>query len=297
MPVKVYATMTHKILPVLIGALTARKLHTSDGAPPTPYEIEDAQLYRVPIALAACKLLLRLPPASIEEHLPGVVLRVCHLLRSRSAPVRKTTRDTLVAMSIALGWRYVPYIVRQLRQLFTRGYQVHVCAYTVHTMLAALRPSLCAGQLDACVVDVLAICVDEMFGALGDEKEVAAIRANVFEARQANKSLHTLDILARFVSHIQLDVIVRTFEHALAEQPVQRSRVVTRAGEALRHVAIALGDNECLPTVHVMAHVNEWLSNNTPKMMGDDIKSSSAPAAGTTKLLEQHSDCLLIPVS
>ena len=54
----------------------------------------------------------------------SLVLKVCQTLKNRSRNVRDVARDTLVKMAAALGPSYLPYIIREMKDLLTRGYQV-----------------------------------------------------------------------------------------------------------------------------------------------------------------------------
>lgn len=68
----------------------------------------------------------------ISNHIRGcdlltfssLLLKVCHTLKNRSRNVRDVARDTLVRMAAALGPSYLPYIIREMKDLLTRGYQV-----------------------------------------------------------------------------------------------------------------------------------------------------------------------------
>ena len=54
----------------------------------------------------------------------SLLLKVCQTLKNRARNVRDVARDTLVKMAAALGPRYLPYIIREMKELLTRGYQV-----------------------------------------------------------------------------------------------------------------------------------------------------------------------------
>ena len=111
-----------------------------------------------------------------------LLLKVCETLKSRSRDVRDAARDTLVKMASALGPAYLPYIFKEMKDLLTRGYQVktnikdftffstyscfgvtfsnfhiflfmqlHVLAYSIHSILNGLCPILKTGDLDPCL--------------------------------------------------------------------------------------------------------------------------------------------------
>ena len=119
--------------------------------------------------------LLRPPPP-----LPSLLLKVCETLKSRSHDVRDVARDTLVKMAATLGPTFLPYVFKEMKDLLTRGYQVaevlctnfplccievksinhillfyflqlHVLAYSLHSVLNGVRPILKTGDLDPCL--------------------------------------------------------------------------------------------------------------------------------------------------
>ena len=55
-----------------------------------------------------------------------LLLKVCKTLKNRSRDVRAVARDTLVKMAQSLGAQYILFIVKELRDSLTRGYQVGV---------------------------------------------------------------------------------------------------------------------------------------------------------------------------
>lgn len=51
-------------------------------------------------------------------------MKVCHSLKNRSRDVRDVARETLVKMATILGSRYLQYVIKEMKELLTRGYQV-----------------------------------------------------------------------------------------------------------------------------------------------------------------------------
>ena len=54
----------------------------------------------------------------------SLLLKICQTLKNRARNVRDIARDTLIKMAAALGPSYLPYIIREMKELLTRGYQV-----------------------------------------------------------------------------------------------------------------------------------------------------------------------------
>lgn len=98
---------------------------------------------------------------------------------SRSMNVRETARKVGVQVCECLGPRYLPVIIKEMKLIMKKGFQVrvraewkttsfrarcnwrvdvfqvHVMIYTVHTFISAMRDRLKTGDLDACLEDVL----------------------------------------------------------------------------------------------------------------------------------------------
>ncbi|OQV15278.1 Small subunit processome component 20-like protein [Hypsibius exemplaris] len=87
------------------------------------------------------------------------------MLKSRLLSVRQSTRDTLSEIMLSLGPSYLVTLIKELRGVLKRGYQIH------------------AGDLDRCVGEMVLICHEEMFGELAEEKEVNELTRKIAEAR------------------------------------------------------------------------------------------------------------------
>ena len=59
--------------------------------------------------------------------------------RFRAMEVRDVSRQTLSTIANSLGPVYLGYILTELRGALTKGYQLHVLAYTLHHLLIHLE--------------------------------------------------------------------------------------------------------------------------------------------------------------
>jgi U3 small nucleolar RNA-associated protein 20 len=126
MATKIHATITKKILPTLFKCLTKR-LRSEGEHKVNKHEDEDEQILRVPMALAILKLLINLPLKTLETHLPGLLFKVCDMLKSRAISVRNTTRECLMKMIDSLpDKKYYYYVFKEMSNCLTRGYQVKI---------------------------------------------------------------------------------------------------------------------------------------------------------------------------
>ena len=125
MAIKVHSIITKQILPLLFKCITKKSKKDEDHKVNKKSYYEDDYIIRVPIVLAILKLLNNLPTRSLETHLPGLLLKVCEMLKSRAISVRQMTRECLIKMVNSLDKRYYYYIFKELSNSLTRGYQVN----------------------------------------------------------------------------------------------------------------------------------------------------------------------------
>lgn len=58
--------------------------------------------------------------------------------------------------------------------LFLHRFQLHVLGYTVHTVLDNMVDKCEPGALDDCMEEMVNIFIDDIFGTVGEEKDVSA---------------------------------------------------------------------------------------------------------------------------
>ena len=172
---KIHFTLTKTIIPMLFKCLTKRLRteteHKTSAA--NRHDDENEQILRVPMALAILKLLVNLPARTFDTHLPGLLFKVCDMLKSRAISVRNTTRECLMKIIDTLPHkRYYFYVFKEMSNLLMRGYQVHVLCFTNHMILKKIQENLVCGDLDSSL-DILMSSVHlELFTDVSDEKEV-----------------------------------------------------------------------------------------------------------------------------
>jgi U3 small nucleolar RNA-associated protein 20 len=130
---------------------------------------------RVPIAVAVAKILLVLPPAEIQARLPGVLLDICYILKSRAQEARDMSRNTLSEIATLMGPGYLGFILKALRTALQRGYQLHVLSFTLHHILVKLADQTKPGDLDYCLAEIVDVVMDDTFGVTGQEKVSRAL--------------------------------------------------------------------------------------------------------------------------
>lgn len=72
--------------------------------------------------------------------------------------MREVARDTLKKILLSLGTPYFHLMVKEMKGVLQRGYQLHVLGFTVHAMLEGVQDGMKAGDLDASVGLLMEVC-------------------------------------------------------------------------------------------------------------------------------------------
>ncbi|KAF3796079.1 Small subunit processome component 20-like protein [Nymphaea thermarum] len=157
----------------------------------------DSVKIHVPINVAALKLLKLLPSEIMDSHLSGVIHRIANFLRSRVESERDEARSALTACLKELGPKYLSFVVKILQSTLKRGYELHVLGYTLNFLLSKVEPRVY--ELDHCLEDLLMVVENDIFGDVGEQKEVGKIASKLKEARK-KKSFETLKLIAQSIT-------------------------------------------------------------------------------------------------
>jgi U3 small nucleolar RNA-associated protein 20 len=123
------------------------------------------------------------------------------------------------------------YALDTLIHTLTRGSQLHVLGYTLHSLLVHLSSQKSpdekieveegiekeakreerrrkerlfgSGSMDNCIGDIMGIIMNEIFGEVAEKKEVKKIQIKMKETGPS-KALHSLEILSSVVSFPQV---------------------------------------------------------------------------------------------
>ncbi|GFN80708.1 small subunit processome component 20 homolog, partial [Plakobranchus ocellatus] len=289
---RIHKTISVSLIPQLHKVITQRTKSDDEHKLAKTKYAEDEEILRVPIALALIKLLQSLPKGTLEYTLPGVLLKICNFLKSRSRDVRTTARETLEKVAVSLGCRYFPFIIREMRAVLTRGYQLHVLSFTVHYLLKSLAEIIKPGDLDPALSSIQDVFYAELFGHVAEEKEVEAIRAKYFEAKFI-KGYDAYGILARCVSSEKLDRLILPVKNVL--ETTYNQRTANKAETLLLKVATGLSNNSSIPLETMMVFIH---SLTTSQMQQDkqeqDNRSAKEDMILPGPLKKMPESCLLL---
>ncbi|TMS35860.1 hypothetical protein L596_003161 [Steinernema carpocapsae] len=231
------------------------------------YYSEDDDILRAPIALATVKLLKKLPPKILDQHLHGVILKLNSLILSRSYNVREVARKTMISVLQVLGTVYLPFVIREMKQIMNKGYQVHVMIYTVHVLISAMKEDLKSGDLDSCLLDIMEICKIDQFSDVTEEKSVGGIINHVAEAK-AEKSIETYFFIGSFISKASLNVPVAPLMKIIEEKP--QSKTIKTVSRLLDSYSSGLCSNQGIDVPTLLVFAYQTLTRYTAAVDGDD---------------------------
>ncbi|KAG9237509.1 HEAT repeat protein-like protein [Amylocarpus encephaloides] len=195
---------------------------------------------RVPVAVIIVRLLKLLPQEQINERLPAVLTDICHILRSKSQESRDLTRDTLTKICMLLGPSCFGFVLKELRGALARGYQLHVLSYTMHSILVATTPEYSPGDLDYCLPSIVAIIMDDIFGATGQEKDAEEYVSKMKEVK-SSKSHDSMELIAKTATLSRLTDLVKPIQTLLKEK--LSLKMVRKIDELLNRISSGLLKN------------------------------------------------------
>ncbi|OTA63118.1 hypothetical protein K449DRAFT_464498 [Hypoxylon sp. EC38] len=192
---------------------------------------------RVPVGIIIVKILQVLPSETLDQKLPGVLTDICHILRSKAWDSREMARSTLSSMTSLLGPSYFGFVLNELRGALTKGYQLHVLSYTMHTILVNTIPQFQPGDLDYCLDRIVSVIMDDIFGVVGQEKDAEEYVSKMKEVK-SSKSQDSMELIARTASINHLVDLVRPLQSLLLEK--LDLRMVRKIDDLLSRIASGL---------------------------------------------------------
>ncbi|KAF9888064.1 U3 snoRNP protein [Aspergillus nanangensis] len=233
---------------------------------------DEAQMsLRLPASVTTIKLLKLLPETELAIRLPPVLLDVCKILKSRSQDSRDTARKTLNDISLLLGPVYFGYILKELRTTLTKGYQLHVLSFTLHSMLVVTTDEFKQGDLDYCVAEMSAVVMDDTFGTVGQEKDAEEYVSKMKEVK-SNKSYDSMELLAKNTTVENLANLIRPLQTLLREK--LNSNIVRKVDDLLRRVSVGLLRNPGAESRELLVFCYEVIKESYKEPTPSDAKAA-----------------------
>ncbi|XP_064199288.1 small subunit processome component 20 homolog [Anguilla rostrata] len=286
----IHQTVTGSVLPKLQKCLTTKVKRDEEHKLVKSKEVKEEEVVRVPIAFAMVRLMQTLPQEVLEANLPGILLKVCVLLRNRFQEIRDVARNTLIRIIETLGCRYLQYLLKEMKSVLVKGYQVHVLTFTVYQLLSALCPSMKSGDLDPCMDLLLEIFNNELFGYVAEEKEVKGIISKVMEAR-SSKSMDSYELLAQFAGREHVTQLILPLKEIL--ETTASLKVSRRVHAVLRRIVSGLLLNKSMDNRSILLLSHGLVSESLPLLTQKNKEKGSVKPPPDPRL--PPASCLLLP--
>ncbi|KAJ3387278.1 U3 snoRNP protein [Entophlyctis sp. JEL0112] len=244
---RIHATVCKKLIPELFAYLTKE-------------DDENVNL-RVPVAVAISKLLTKLPEDSMNAELPKLLTTVCQFLKNRLQDVRDGCRDALVKIAKELGPLYFPFIVKELQGALLRGYQLHVLGFSVHHLLVGVSDTFGEDSFDSSIDMLVRIFVNDIFGAVSDEREVEEMHGKLKEMKRT-KSFDSFELVCKTIKLNKIPSLLLPLKEIMLES--NSSKTVNKIQDILRRIVSGLNSNSGLSEADLLVFVHGLITESLP---------------------------------
>uniref|UniRef100_A0A4W5L4R2 UTP20 small subunit processome component n=1 Tax=Hucho hucho TaxID=62062 RepID=A0A4W5L4R2_9TELE len=134
----IHATVQNAVLPRLHKCLTAKVKRDEECKAVKSKDVKEEEVARVPIAFAMVKLMQTLPTTVMDVNLPGILMKMCVLLRNRFQEIRDVARNTLIKIVETLGVKYLHHLLKEMKSILVKALLSHV-SYIHHGSTPLLK--------------------------------------------------------------------------------------------------------------------------------------------------------------
>ncbi|KAJ8006735.1 hypothetical protein DPEC_G00110300 [Dallia pectoralis] len=270
----VHATVQNTVLPRLHKCLTAKVKRDDECKAVKSKDVKEEEVSRVPIAFAMVKLMQTLPTTVMDSFLPGILMKLCVHLRNRFQEVRDVARNTLIKIIETLGVKYLQYLLKEMKSILVKGYQVHVLTFTVYQLLSHLAPTLKPGDLDHCMDMLIDVFNNELFGALADEKEVKGITSKLMEARHS-KSMDSYEFLGKYSGKDRVIQLILPMKDIL--ENTANLKTANRAHVVLKRIVSGLLVNQAMDRQAILLLSHGLVTESLPLITNKNKEKKVKP--------------------
>eukprot|EP00804_Cyclotella_cryptica_P001375 CCRYP_014133-RA/>CCRYP_014133-RA protein AED:0.02 eAED:0.02 QI:68/1/1/1/1/1/6/174/3100 len=249
---------------------------------------------RASVVLALVKLFQKLPNHTFEEKLPQLIKVISSALRNRDSNERDIARGTMAKIASSLDMKYLPLILSDLSVSLSFGYQLHVRAATLHSILVAISgvyqpqtvnsiDEALSASFDRCVPAMLDLIQQDIFGISSEMKEVEHVEKRMIKEAMGSKSQDSLEIISRLIifkpsmatnvenrNKSAAHVLVSPFIERLMDSEVSPP-IIRKVKECLSRIAFGLSNNPSANIHEILPFIYATIS---PFVLGEERKSS-----------------------
>lgn len=225
---------------------------------------ENSLADRVGITAPLVKFLCGTSDETLTSNLSNVVLELSQHLKHRFQEIRDSVRKVLSRVCLLVGLTHFNLILKNIKSVLTRGSHKHILSYSVHSFLVALMatPMSKHGSINDSLDIIMDICMDDILGVSGSEKDAEGYISKVREVRE-NKSFDSIEILATNISVDKLDDLLLPVRRVLSSNFVNL-KMENKINEILRRMSIGISMNEEGCTQDVVAFCLKICSEEVP---------------------------------
>lgn len=215
---------------------------------------ETTVLMRVPLSESLISLIMCCSENQISSELPGLLTRICQMLRSRAEDLRDTVRKHLGRIANSLGSRYLKFIIKELKGSLMNGPQIHILSYTIHYLITHMSSQLDHGSLGESVEMIMDSIMNDIFGQASEEKEADGYSKKTKEIKQ-NKSFDTGELIAANIFLKDFKLLLTPIKYLLRERLSHKTQ--TKLNDLMFRFAKGLQKNEESSSTDILILANE----------------------------------------
>ncbi|KAM0753788.1 hypothetical protein T439DRAFT_163472 [Meredithblackwellia eburnea MCA 4105] len=232
---------------------------------------------RIPVAEGICAVVQHFPGTVRLAHESTLMMTLSQILRSQDQHLRDLVRITLGNIVVSAGVDAFSTVVKELRRALQRGPQLHVLAYTVHSVLVRLTAQPDGVNFDGALAELIPVLDDDVFGSPAKDRGSQEFRSKTkFKEVRSYKSLDSFQLLAAHVSPSRISALLAPVRDVL--QRTDSSKLLKEAEEVLRRLVQGLLSNEALSTTEVLDLCHSLISQNAAFLRRPASKKSKKAA-------------------
>lgn len=282
-------TMLPKMLHHVSAGATNELLHDNEKVSNAHLQLRNERdkshtIFRAPIAIALGKLMTHLPEKNLDALMPLLVIPLTIALRSRIISTRESAKKALTSVSISLGSKFLPFILRQVFLALNEGFRRDMCIYVIHSLLEGIKKfrktestkgaSSCF-EVDCCVDLIIQQIVDELKNGQSETrkdfedpnasdirlKQAAARAAKACECAELLGELVDFQISAKILSFPLLDLLSKT----------PSGKLISRMEGVVRRLLIGLSKNDSLTTGEALKFCYDFVTQRNTGLSKNPI--------------------------
>ncbi|KAF8991462.1 armadillo-type protein [Cyathus striatus] len=229
---------------------------------------------RLPLSIGIVTVAKHLPAAKREAQITRLLTILSQIFRSHSQETRDLTRDALNRIAVNLGPSYLPLIIKELKQALTRGPQLHILAYVVHSLLVHITSNENAenfGILDNCVNEVAFISTEVIFGESGKDVQSEGFTTKIREVKASSSGgFDSFQIMAKFITPSKISSLLSPLR-AIMNQ-TEGMKTMQQVEEVLKRITIGLNSNKHLVPTELIVLCHTLISQNARFLQQAPVK-------------------------